>query len=214
MVRGGRGGRGQGSRTHHNSYKRYQEWTQPRDFSEDPTHGDGESENEQSKEIPFALTMWDFDHCDPKRCSGRRLERMGILKELKLSQAFHAIGRPKGQQNHVPVGTQTVSPDDRDIILREINKDLFEKYSSCKGSEEVIQVQNEYIAQMELENEMKKSKISDSYADEGISSSEDTESSCDSLHEGNGSAENAKSRTKTITDKFGNTMEVECSDSE
>ncbi|PVU93195.1 hypothetical protein BB559_003391 [Furculomyces boomerangus] len=55
--------------------------------------------------------MWDFDHCDPKRCSGRKLERMGLIRDMKLSQSFNGLVMS-------PIGTHTVSPEDKDIILR------------------------------------------------------------------------------------------------
>ncbi|KAI7864283.1 hypothetical protein BDF14DRAFT_1836295 [Spinellus fusiger] len=55
------------------------------------------------------VVMWDFKHCDPKRCSGVKLARSNMLKTLKLSQRFRGIVAS-------PMGTKPVSPADRPIV--------------------------------------------------------------------------------------------------
>ncbi|KAI9313598.1 hypothetical protein BX666DRAFT_713246 [Dichotomocladium elegans] len=55
------------------------------------------------------VAMWDFKHCDPKRCSGVKLARTGMLKTLKLTQRFRGIVA-------TPVGEKAVSPADRKIV--------------------------------------------------------------------------------------------------
>eukprot|EP00127_Corallochytrium_limacisporum_P001500 Clim_evm6s61 gene=Clim_evmTU6s61 len=62
------------------------------------------------------LGLWDFQQCDPRRCTGRKLARLGYVREMPLP------GRG-GSGNHggivlSPSATRTVSPADRDIVAR------------------------------------------------------------------------------------------------
>ncbi|KAF8638432.1 hypothetical protein AX17_002214 [Amanita inopinata Kibby_2008] len=60
-------------------------------------------------EVPVA--MWDFGHCDPKRCSGKKLARLKLIKELRIGTRFRGIVVS-------PKATQIISPADRDIVLK------------------------------------------------------------------------------------------------
>lgn len=59
--------------------------------------------------FPVKLGMWDFDHCDPKRCSGKKLERLGLIKSLRVGQKFQGIVVS-------PNGKGVVCPNDREIV--------------------------------------------------------------------------------------------------
>lgn len=59
--------------------------------------------------FPTKLAMWDFDHCDPKRCSGKKLERLGLIKNLRIGQKFSGVIVS-------PNGKSVVCPDDRELV--------------------------------------------------------------------------------------------------
>jgi len=70
---------------------------------------DASEEHDKNTPIPVPVAMWDFDHCDPKRCSGKKLSRLGLIEDLKVGQRFRGIVV-------TPKGTLPVSPSDRALV--------------------------------------------------------------------------------------------------
>ena len=76
-------------------------------YSVDEEKDDNEEKREQ---IHIALGMWDVNQCDPKRCTGRKLVRLGFVKPLKLGNYFGGIILS-------PIGRKCVSREDKQLIL-------------------------------------------------------------------------------------------------
>ncbi|KAF6008864.1 hypothetical protein HII13_003698 [Brettanomyces bruxellensis] len=58
------------------------------------------------------LAMWDFGHCDPKKCSGKKMERLGLITNLRVGQKFPGIVV-------TPNAKSVICPNDRDIVLKD-----------------------------------------------------------------------------------------------
>ena len=82
-----------------------------------PHHGPPrtrESHNDDDPNRPagrpeFKAACWDLGHCDPKRCSGKKLIRQHMMRELHLGQRFNGV-------IITPNGKQVVSPADRETM--------------------------------------------------------------------------------------------------
>ena len=62
-----------------------------------------------SYDFPLPYLTQDLGQCDPKKCSGRKLSRLGFVQELSISQRFSGLILS-------PMGEKSVSYEDRDIV--------------------------------------------------------------------------------------------------
>uniref|UniRef100_A0A183BK40 18S rRNA aminocarboxypropyltransferase n=1 Tax=Globodera pallida TaxID=36090 RepID=A0A183BK40_GLOPA len=65
---------------------------------------------ETAIDFPRRMAMFDFGQCDPKRCSGRKLCRMGLVSTQRLGQRFPGLLL-------TPTASATLSPLDRTLVM-------------------------------------------------------------------------------------------------
>ncbi|RSH94669.1 ribosome bioproteinsis protein tsr3 [Saitozyma podzolica] len=59
--------------------------------------------------IAVPVAMWDFEHCDPKRCSGKKLARHGLITSMRVGQRFRGVVlTPKGKKPIAPCDDEVV----------------------------------------------------------------------------------------------------------
>ncbi|WYZ34329.1 hypothetical protein EsH8_I_000605 [Colletotrichum jinshuiense] len=88
-----------GRKNHHSGPPRQR---QPRD-------GDDDAEGQPTSRPTFKAACWDLGHCDPKRCSGKKLIRMGMMRDLHVGQRHNGV-------IITPNGKHTISPTDRELM--------------------------------------------------------------------------------------------------
>ncbi|WBW71636.1 SSU-rRNA maturation protein Tsr3 [Schizosaccharomyces osmophilus] len=69
-------------------------------------HGKHNFKGQMPSKFPLPLAMWDFGHCNPNACSGKRLERLGCIRSLRIGQKNKGVVV-------TPNGKSPVSPADR-----------------------------------------------------------------------------------------------------
>ena len=52
---------------------------------------DDNSGGSSSTRPPYKAAAWDMNHCDAKRCSGKRLMRLGLMRELHVGQKHAGV---------------------------------------------------------------------------------------------------------------------------
>jgi len=87
----------------------------PRPRRESDADQDNDGTEARPAKPAFKAACWDLGHCDAKRCSGKRLMRLGMMRELHVGQKFAGV---------------VVSPKARKIVSRE-DKDLMEQYGAA-----------------------------------------------------------------------------------
>lgn len=70
--------------------------------------GDG-PDGEGRAKPQFKAACWDLGHCDPKRCSGKKLMKLGMMRDLHMGQRHNGV-------IITPNGKQVVAPDDRELM--------------------------------------------------------------------------------------------------
>lgn len=109
--RGGRGGhasagRGNGGKSHHHALE-----SVPADRSRAVLHQVSEDAEERFAHLQTSvpLAMWDFEQCDPLKCTGKKLFRNGALRILATREPFRGVVL-------TPTATEFVSPADADLV--------------------------------------------------------------------------------------------------
>lgn len=73
-----------------------------------PSRNANDSDDNTSRPV-FKAACWDLGHCDPKRCSGKKLMKLGLMRELHMGQRHNGV-------IITPNGKHTVSPADRELM--------------------------------------------------------------------------------------------------
>ncbi|KAL9652201.1 hypothetical protein ABK040_013970 [Willaertia magna] len=99
-------------RNHNEQVDSEEEENEEIENSEEESTESGEEEQEEKTKNTSdneEETMWDFQQCDAKRCTGKKLERMRLVKSLPVSCHFRGVVL-------TPQGKQSVSKADKETV--------------------------------------------------------------------------------------------------
>jgi pre-rRNA-processing protein TSR3 len=87
----------------------------PRPRPDDAEGDEHDASNPRPAKPAYKAACWDLGHCDAKRCSGKRLMRLGMMRELHVGQKFAGV---------------VVSPKAKKIVSKD-DKELLEQYGAA-----------------------------------------------------------------------------------
>ena len=67
------------------------------------------SSGEEQVELSTKLFLWDFNQCDPKKCTGRKLVRLKLCRQIPIAKKIPGLVLS-------PLATKTISPADRETV--------------------------------------------------------------------------------------------------
>ena len=76
---------------------------------DDNENGHDDPAGSSSSRPAYKAACWDLNHCDPKRCSGKKLIRLGLMYNLHVGQRHNGV-------IITPNGKHTLSPADRELM--------------------------------------------------------------------------------------------------
>lgn len=107
MVRHKKDFHGKGKRLHTGPPRS----TRPPRTEDDAAQGDESNDGRTNRRAApsFKAACWDLGHCDPKRCSGKKLMKLGLMRGLHLGQRHAGVVI-------TPNGKQVLSPADSPLL--------------------------------------------------------------------------------------------------
>ena len=87
----------------------------PRRESDADADADEDETSTRPTKPAYKAACWDLGHCDAKRCSGKRLMRLGMMRELHVGQKFAGV---------------VISPKAKKVVSREDNA-LLEQFGAA-----------------------------------------------------------------------------------